>query len=191
MDYLQVLCSIRLILTEYSQEERTQQEKYSKIFTDSHRMLLTITKQGERPHPLLKLDYLYGRSHGTPQRTHRLQHHSDIFRLQTSLSLVHSPIMSILQSYLFSSSTMNISHIISMDKFIIFLSDAEIFDGLFSLLGVQSVLSPTFPYLSSLISDFGLIHFILIFLQYHKDLLIKNIRIMELNSKYISEISSI
>jgi hypothetical protein len=58
-------------------------------------------------------------------------------------------------------------------KFIIFLSDAEIFDGLFSLLGVQSVLFPTFPYLSSLISDFGLIHFILIFLQYHKDLLIK------------------
>ena len=72
-------------------------------------MLLTITKQGERPHPLLKLDYLYGRSHGTPQRTHRLQHHSDIFRLQTSLSLVHSHIMSILQSYLFSSSTMNIT----------------------------------------------------------------------------------
>ena len=164
MDYLKVLCSIWLILTEYSQEERTQQEKYSKIFTDFHRMLLTITKQGERPHPLLKLDYLYGRSHGTPQRTHRLQHHSDIFRLQTSLSLVHSPIMSILQSYLFSSSTMNICHIISMDKFIIFLSDAEIFDGLFSLLGVQSVLFPTFPYLSSLISDFGLIHFILIFL---------------------------
>ena len=81
MDYLKVLCSIRLILTEYSQEERTQQEKYSKIFTDFHRMLLTITKQGERPHPLLKLDYLYGRSHGTPQRTHRLQHHSDIFPL--------------------------------------------------------------------------------------------------------------
>ena len=53
-------------------------------------MLLTITKQGERPHPLLKLDYLYGRSHGTPQRTHRLLHHSDIFRLQTSLSLVHT-----------------------------------------------------------------------------------------------------
>ena len=67
-------------------------------------------------------------------------------------------------------------------KFIIFLSDAEIFDGLFFLLGVQSVLFPTFPYLSSLISDFGLIHFILIFLQYHKDLLIKNIRIMESNS---------
>ena len=67
-------------------------------------------------------------------------------------------------------------------KFIIFLSDAEIFDGLFSLLGVQSVLFPTFPYLSNLISDFGLIHFILIFLQYHKDLLIKNIRIMESNS---------
>ncbi|MGP1591778.1 MAG: hypothetical protein ACTTHI_08295, partial [Prevotella sp.] len=67
-------------------------------------------------------------------------------------------------------------------KIIIFLSDAEIFDGLFSLLGVQSVLFPTFPYLSSLISDFGLIHFILIFLQYHKDLLIKNIRIMESNS---------
>ena len=67
-------------------------------------------------------------------------------------------------------------------KIIIFLSDAEIFDGLFSLLGVQSVLFPTFPYLSSLISDFGLIHFILIFLQYHKDLLIKNIRIIESNS---------
>ena len=109
MDYLQISCNMRLILTEYSQEERTQQEKYSKIFTDFHRMLLTITKQGERPHPLLKLDYLYGRSHGTPQRIHRLQHHSDIFRLQTSLSLVHSPVMSILQSYLFSSSTMNIT----------------------------------------------------------------------------------
>ena len=50
------------------------------------------------------------------------------------------------------------------------------------LLGVQSVLFPTFPHLSNLISDFGLILFILIFLQYNKDLLIKKIRIMEPNN---------
>ena len=49
---------MRLILTEYSQEERTQQEKYSKIFTDFHRMLLTITKQGERPPPPTKIRLL-------------------------------------------------------------------------------------------------------------------------------------